>query len=492
MDLLFFGIPDELCRDQLLPFFSIAEIARLDAATHNKKLRNSFHKKIMNIEFHEIPVELDTPVAVWLASRHVHLKKLHFSQEATELDVITLRDILPYVIDLDLSYCKTMPSSALEFMAQRRMRLTSLCLRYCILCTDKVFETFDTDLDSLTTLDVSDCPLISDDTLVAISNNCTSGNLRTLILAGCRTVSDFGVVAVAETVPSLVTLDLADTDITDTGLRAIAQNLSRLRILDLQYCTYLTDVGMHYLARHATQLTSINLGNCRGLTDEGLLPFVSACHSLTSFGVADCASITGAVLEQLAESNPGLLSCDVSYTKMWGDGLANLAACCPALQRLNISYCYELSTESIVSLLDTCEQLQALDFAANTQVTESVVRALCAKSRPALQELSLCYCGGAVNDAIVGEIVRCCPALTALNLAHCTAISDSAVFSLAIHCPGLRFLDISHCPMVTDASLQLLRTHCPLLQALEVIKCTRITAAAIDEMIELTDAAVTC
>ena len=71
--------------------------------------------------------------------------------------------------------------------------------------------------------------------------------------------------------PSLTALDLQGcTQISDTGLSAVAQHLTSLTSLDLSGCGQISDTGLSAVAQHLTSLTSLNLSGCELISDTGL------------------------------------------------------------------------------------------------------------------------------------------------------------------------------------------------------------------------------
>ena len=59
-------------------------------------------------------------------------------------------------------------------------------------------------------------------------------------------------------------------NITDEGIRALANGLPQLQSLDISECENITDAGIRALASGCTQLQSLNIGFCRdNITDAG-------------------------------------------------------------------------------------------------------------------------------------------------------------------------------------------------------------------------------
>lgn len=491
MDKLFFAVPDELFRFHVLPFFGFNEIAKLDCATLNRQLRPQLLEKIKGLVYDTVPVDVDLVLAQWLGRRYIATRCIQLDEEADGVELEFMRWSLQSLTDLDARGCANLCSNTLfEMLRYHCPGLKVLYLRECKNLPNSAFTAMDAALAPLVTIDVADSFRGDASVVRALTTHCTGGFLTTLHLGGCVDLTDSMVVDLVQAVRSLTDLDLGSTQVGNGGLRAIATNLRSLRYLDVQCCDTITNEGVLHLVQLADTLWEVNFGHCHGLTDESMIPLVSTCHELRFYGICHCEEVTEHAIEALAENNPSLTECDLSYSTIGGEELAHLAITRRELQHMNLSHCNNMSTESIVMLIKVCTGLLSLDLAANSQVTTAVTQEIATQPRQ-LEELNLCYCGDAVTDEIVLGIASRCPALTALNLSQCTAVTDDAVLGLAAACPGLKFLDLSGCVQITDASLMALQLHCPGLQSLEVIQCKRVTVEAVDRMIENTDAAVT-
>ena len=86
--------------------------------------------------------------------------------------------------------------------------------------------------------------------------------LTALHLYGCRTVTDEGVCAVAQSLTRLTTLNVGDgAVVTDVAVAAVAR-LPRVAQLNLRAATEMTDVGARALAAAST-LTCLDLSRVR-------------------------------------------------------------------------------------------------------------------------------------------------------------------------------------------------------------------------------------
>lgn len=435
-------------------------------------------------------MDIDLSIAEWLGKRDVCIRCIKLDADATGEELERMGPSLRLLTNLNARGCTALKSGMFVALKKYCPFLKTLDLKDCTNLPDTAMLAMATALSSLKMLDLTDSCKGEIITIFPIISHCRGGLLTTLRLGGCTRVTDAMVADLCQGVTSLTDLDLGSSSVGDEGLRMIAGHLHRLRYFDVQCCNRITNAGVLHLTALRDSLWEVNFAHCHDLTDDCMVPLVSACHELRFYGISHCEQVTEQAIAALAQHNPSLTECDLSYTTIEGEELSHLAVTCPGLLHMNLAYCSHMSTESIVMLIKMCEGLLSLDLSANAQVTAAVTDELALRPSQ-LEELSLCHCSDAVTDECVLGIAVRCPALVALNLAYCTAVTDAAVLGLAIACPGLQYLDLSGCVAVTDAALEALQQHCAGLQSLELIQCKRVTVAAIDRMIEATEAAVT-
>lgn len=98
----------------------------------------------------------------------------------------------------------------------------------------------------------------------------------------------------------LKSLDLSGTEVSDVGLRYIAQYLSQLSDLKLSKCWKVTDAGCAQLTTLET-LTSLDLSGCKMVTNQGL-QHLAKCKSINYLNCAG-TSVTNDGLKKFIEEN---------------------------------------------------------------------------------------------------------------------------------------------------------------------------------------------
>ena len=96
----------------------------------------------------------------------------------------------------------------------------------------------------------------------------------------------------------LKSLDLSGTEVSDVGLRYVAQYLSQLNHLKLSRCWKVTDAGLAQLTS-LESLSSLDLSNCKLISNQGL-QHLSKCKGIAHL---DCTntSISTDGLKKLIE-----------------------------------------------------------------------------------------------------------------------------------------------------------------------------------------------
>jgi hypothetical protein len=118
----------------------------------------------------------------------------------------------------------------------------------------------------LHTLKLNRCVLVDDRLCHHIVDSLR--NLRLLSLCGCHRVSDDGVEALAS-IPTLFSLALSSTAVTDRGCLAIAEGRCARVLTELQLSkTEITDVGVIPLITNCLRLKNLLLDGVRGVTPE--------------------------------------------------------------------------------------------------------------------------------------------------------------------------------------------------------------------------------
>lgn len=370
----------------------------------------------------------------------------------------------PLLTELKLDGCEGVRGAGLAAVADCCPRLRTLGLARCSWVPGWVLARLGAGCPAIETLDLSGHDRLKDDDLRACVRGMTA--LTDVSLPLCTSLSDPGVLAVAQAAP---------------GLRKL--------LLDRRDLPYkITDVACLGLAQHCTALETLSLVNCEKISDSGLSWLAGACHSLTSLDLRGCTKVSDVGMRALAEGTPLLRRLRLAGCKRVGDvGVRHLAGGCPELGELDFGGLFLLSDgaqrgfaqEGLQALADAAPPIEALNLGGCTQVGDRIARRL-PRAFPDLKRLTLSACGrltapglrdcfaglpaltavnlrssrDAVTDGVLAALASTARAsLTSLCVADCSDVSDRGVSALARRCRSLQTLDMTGCKKLTDLSL---------------------------------------
>eukprot|EP01032_Pedospumella_encystans_P008211 gene8211-9774_t len=120
-------------------------------------------------------------------------------------------------------------------------------------CNDEVLSRLICTTNVLLKLDIGQSVSVTDAGVIAIAQHCPQ--LRSLGLQALP-ISDSALARLTELIPGIECLDLSGNSVvTDHGMRAIAENLKNLRRLNINNCICLTDVSLEHVTRCTTSST---------------------------------------------------------------------------------------------------------------------------------------------------------------------------------------------------------------------------------------------
>ncbi|QIV96660.1 leucine rich repeat (LRR) protein [Allofrancisella inopinata] len=363
------------------------------------------------------------------------LKSLSFSShEITDVGVKSIATFMSHtkcLKSLELS-SNSITDVGVEYITTNLSSLSSLSLSSNSI-TDVGVEYITTNLSSLSSLSLSS-DSITDVGLKYIAQNLSA--LMSLNLSGCKKITDVGVRSIAtfmSRTKRLKFLELSSNNITDVGLKYIAQNLPSLSSLSLS-SNSITDEGVRYIAQNLPALMSLNLSGCKKITDQGAIRVIRSMF-LKELDLSGC-NITDRALTHL---------CNQSYKR---EGFFN----------------------------NLCE-------AKLPDERNSISSNVGGDTIWGGRSLNLSNCKG-ITDAGVSYVAHC-RFLEELNLSG-SSVTDKGLKHIGFGLYNLRILDLSNCSDVTDKMIApLLINNLPKLEFLNVLGCNNISIAMLNSTIRL-------
>ncbi|XP_066307653.1 F-box protein SKP2A-like [Miscanthus floridulus] len=268
------------------------------------------------------------------------------------------------VANLSLSWCQAHMNDLVMSLAHKFTKLQVLSLRQIrAQLEDSGVEAVANNCHDLHELDLSRSFRLSDRSLYALAHGCP--HLTRLNISGCSNFSDAALVFLSSQCNNLKCLNLCGCvrAASDRALQAIACNCGQLQSLNLGWCDSITDKGVTSLASGCPELRAVDLCGCVLITDESVVALANGCSHLRSLGLYYCQNITDRAMYSLA-ANSRVRSQGGSWdttAKSGGkdrerDGLASL----------NISQCTALTPPAVQAVCDsfpalhTCSERHSL------------------------------------------------------------------------------------------------------------------------------------
>ncbi|CAM9948128.1 unnamed protein product, partial [Hapterophycus canaliculatus] len=333
---------------------------------------------------------------------------------------------------VDLSHNANVTDDVLGQLARCCRRLGVLYLQYCVFVTDVGVQTLAVQVnhDTLTTLDLSGCVLVSDHSILALGQMCRK--LRRLNLKALNCVTEEGASSITHNCWDMEYLCLQDMynlmdsafvfDFAVDGRRAVEANmLASITDINLHDCNNLTDAAVDHIMKRACRIRTLNLAGCCYLTDMSCAfiaqdPLTGSRRgdSLTSLNLGYCLNITDR-------------------------GVASLVKSLRGIRHINLAGCVQLTDDGVFTLVSMCTRLQELVLAQCKLLTDR----------------SLCY----LADFLWVED---------LDVSFCSKITDDGIEVLALEFAGLRRISLKRCVRLTERTLDVLSMYCSCLKQVDI------------------------
>ncbi|XP_065008443.1 uncharacterized protein LOC135638864 [Musa acuminata AAA Group] len=225
------------------------------------------------------------------------LKRLHVagSKSVTDELLIALSRSCSCLEDLGLAGCNNITDTGLSALADGCRYINSLDISKCTKIGDiGVSRIAEVASSSLKILKLLDCFRVGDESIFSLAHFCH--NLETLVIGGCRDVTDESIKALSlACCDSLRSLRMDwCLNITDSSLNSVLSNCRHLAALDIGCCDKLTDLAFQSVGMGGfeSQLKVLKMSNCMKITVSGVGSMLKFCKSLEYVDLRSCPHIT--------------------------------------------------------------------------------------------------------------------------------------------------------------------------------------------------------
>jgi F-box-like/Leucine Rich repeat len=203
--------------------------------------------------------------------------------------------------------------------------------------------------------------------------------LCSLSVAYCHNITDASIIAIVESCPLLVSLDISRSQVTDNALIALASiDSSRCREtithLNLSICKHITSVGVRQIVTRLTYLRTLIIRGCSSLSNDLFGDPSWKCTELAELDIS-FINIESSTLFFISNMM-ALTSLDIRELKgeVSSDAILSLASL-PKLRRLNVQGNNFVDDHIAKKIAENCSFLRALAL-QHTNVSETCLEEL--------------------------------------------------------------------------------------------------------------------
>jgi len=330
-------LPDDIFKQELLPYMTVHDIVLLDIACMNHEYRPQLLEKISGVILTgDTDKSMTASLYKWLGMRRI------------------------YWINMNLNFNNLTPSS-IENNYVDQFRYTQHVVMRGVIIDDIVMFII-SHSPYLLSIEISPYYYgiqITDDTLQSITEHCTG--LQSLSISYCREITDTGLITFSEYCPNLLSLKIYNChQITDASIISISTHCAGLQSLNLESCRQITDASIISISTHCTGLQSLHLRSCYQITDTSIISISTHCTGLQSLDIEKCHQITDASIISISTHCTGLQSLNLYNCVHISDAsIILISEKCTGLKRLDVSYT-RITYASLIAIANNCTQLQSL------------------------------------------------------------------------------------------------------------------------------------
>ncbi|ESO02302.1 hypothetical protein HELRODRAFT_65174 [Helobdella robusta] len=340
--------------------------------------------------------------------------KLHLRHEVPSLIPSLVRRGIKKIQVLSLRKNKK------SFSKESLSSFESINLSGCFKLTDANFRCFLNygELLSLTSLNLSLCKQITDNTLTTVSIYLK--NLEFLDIGGCSNITGSGIYSLSSSLKNLKHLNLRSlrylTDeciesitgkgqlsisglaqleklvlhdcqkISDSALLTISLGLKNLKCLNLNFCFNITAIGLSYIAK-MTELQELYLRLCINVGDLGIGYLASGNMKLHTLDISFCEYVTDQSLAYISQGIFHLKSLGLSACAISDVGISYLVKTVTNLKVLYLGQCNKLTDKSLDVISKQLINLEVIDLYGCTKIKRKAVETL--SSMPRLKQIKM-------------------------------------------------------------------------------------------------------
>ncbi|KAI8099049.1 uncharacterized protein BX664DRAFT_377174 [Halteromyces radiatus] len=255
-----------------------------------------------------------------------------------------------------------------------------------------------------------------------------------------------------------------------------------LKIANFRGCIQLTGHMLRVLADYCSNIQALYLKDCRGLSTPSISFFLQRVTRLTLLDLSGLETVKNSTLQIIGQSLPLLEKLNLSWCRnITGQGIQQLVdngGKCHSLQVLKLNGCAMMDEDTMRILAYHLPRLRQLSLASCISLTDTALSYFfLPSSAPFLSHLNVSNCSRLTDRSLRHFVLP--GSLTHLELAGCTSMTDAGFLFLSPRLQTLIHLDLEDILHITDDTVKALARHQPLLQHLCLSNCANIDDEAI-------------
>ena len=342
-------LPDDMFKQELLPYLTVDDIVKLDNACMNHKYRPQLLDKISGvILLGDQGTSITASIYKWLGMRRIYLINILIEKS---------------------NYSLTLSSIENDYMDQFRYTQhvffrgpirDNMAIDISRDITDHTLQSIADHCTGLQSLNLYGCREITDSGLITISIHCPE--LKSLAVVGCcHQITDASIISISIHCIGLQSLNLYECrQITDASIISISAHCTGLQSLKLAWIQQITDISIISISTYCSGLQSLDLEGCRQISDASIISISTYCSGLQSLDLEGCEQITDASIIPISENCTGLKRLLVPYTKITDASLIAIVKSCTGLKYLDAYDCDSLSSYKLCHEFFSISELRAI------------------------------------------------------------------------------------------------------------------------------------
>ncbi|KAI0995223.1 SCF E3 ubiquitin ligase complex F-box protein [Podosphaera aphanis] len=286
--------------------------------------------------------------------RSIKRLKLNDCNQLDDAAIMEFAKKCPNLLEIDLHQCRNIGNEPITSLLVNGQSLRELRLANCDLISDAAFLSLPSNqtYDHLRILDLTFCARLTDQAVEKIIQ--VAPRLRNIVFAKCRLLTDAAVNSISKLGKNLHYLHLGHCgQITDSSIVNLVASCNRIRYIDLGCCIHLTDISVTKLAS-LPKLRRIGLVKCNAITDASVIALAQSPRPVAEQSI-QAQLAAGTLSDHVITDAQNWTQHMTHFTNLSLMGTSSL-------ERVHLSYCTNLTLNSIIYLLNHCQKLTHLSL----------------------------------------------------------------------------------------------------------------------------------